>query len=224
MCFSPEMDAAAGLVVAAIGVDTLRQAKRPEQVALAALPLTFGVHQLIETFVWLGLRGQVSQSCAGLAAWTYVLVACVIVPVLVPFAFHRMGLVRPRWLGLGFVGAGAAAAAANLWALGLHEVPHRIDGHQITYSLGVPHLHLFFPLYVVACCGPGFFTRSRPLQLFALLNLLVVAGLVLLNRNGVISLWCVWAAFTSVLINLSLRRVNAVPGPAALAGDLEVAR
>ncbi len=224
MCFSPEMDAAAGLVVAAVGIDTLRQARRPEQFALAALPLTFGVHQLIETFVWLGLRGQVNQGCEDLAAWTYVLIACVIVPVLVPFAFHRMGLVRPRWLGLGFVAAGVAAAAADLWALGLRDVPHRIDGHQIAYTLGVPHLHVFFPLYVVACCGPGFFTRSRALQTFALLNLVVVAGLVWLNRHGVISLWCVWAAFTSVLINLALRRINATVGAPALRGDLEGVR
>ena len=40
------------------------------------------------------------------------------------------------------------------------------------------------------------------------MNLLAVTGLALLLSNGLISLWCVWAAVTSVAIALHLRRTD----------------
>lgn len=205
MCFSAEMDAVAGVVVTGIGIDALRHVKRREQVALAALPLLFGLHQGIETFVWLGLEGHVGQALEDAATWVYLLIACVIVPVAVPWAFWRLGTSRWPRLDPVFLAAGLFAAVVDAWALGVRAVPHVIDGHQITYRLGVWEPNVSVSLYVIAACAPALVARSRPLQLFGLLNLVVVSGLALLNQNGVISLWCVWAAITSVLINLHLR-------------------
>ncbi|MDN5894711.1 MAG: hypothetical protein L0H93_11870 [Nocardioides sp.] len=205
MCFSPEMDATAGVVVTLIGVDTLRRVKTRNQIALAALPVLFGVHQLVETFVWLQLQGHVAPGIGDIAAWIYLLIAMVAVPVAVPYAFLRLGSGRWPRLDLAFVLAGAVAAAAHAYAL-LAE-PHRrmIEGHQISYLVHLPMDSFTLPLYVIAVCGPGLAARSRILQAFAVANLVGVVTLVALNQNGVISLWCVWAALTSVLINLYIR-------------------
>jgi hypothetical protein len=61
MCFSPEVDVGAGLVVGAIGIDAVRHVRRPEERWLAALPLVFAVHQLVEAFAWWGLQGRAPQ-------------------------------------------------------------------------------------------------------------------------------------------------------------------
>ena len=47
MCLSPEVDLAAGIVIAAIGVDTLRRVDHPNERPLAALPLILGAHQVV---------------------------------------------------------------------------------------------------------------------------------------------------------------------------------
>jgi hypothetical protein len=57
VCFSPQADFVAGAVVAGVGVETLRRVRTRRELIVGALPLLFGVHQLVEGFVWLGLRG-----------------------------------------------------------------------------------------------------------------------------------------------------------------------
>lgn len=210
MCFSAEMDLAAGSVITAIGLDTLRHARRREQLAMAALPVTFGVHQLVETLVWWHLGGDfdgaVSTDVGRWAMYAYLVIAIVVVPLLVPYVFSRLRASRHPLVDQAFVLCGAFAAVGGSVGL-LQGASARIDHHHIAYSVdGVPFGDLPFIAYVVATCLPGFLARARPLQLFAVLNLVVVAGLVYLDRSAVVSLWCVWAAVTSILINLWVRR------------------
>ena len=68
MCFSPEMDLVAGVVISGVGIDTLRRVRDPKHLPLASLPLVFGVHQLVETLVWWELQGQVCREAGGIAA------------------------------------------------------------------------------------------------------------------------------------------------------------
>lgn len=206
MCFSAEMDLAAGLVITGVGIDTLRQVRTRDQVALAALPLVFGIHQLIETLVWWELEGHVSGAVGDLAAWIYGAIALVVVPLLVPVAFLRAGTAPHPMVGRAFVGFGALAALLGLHALGFGELARRIDGHHISYAPGDPYAVVTLSAYAIATCAPSLVARSAALRWFGAGNLAVVATLVWLDQNAVISLWCVWAAATSVLINLYLRR------------------
>jgi len=215
VCFSPEMDATAGLFVTAVGIDALRNTRSRDQVAFAALPVLFGVHQLVETIVWLDLQHRLTPDwavIADLSAWIYLLIAVVIVPVAVPYGFVRLGIGRWPRLDRAFLGFGIAAAAIDAYALGVRDVPREIAGHQITYHLGLPFVEATLLAYVVATCGPGLAARSRHLQLFALGNLVVVTLLAMLNQGGVISLWCVWAAITSVVIHRYVRQPDSRVG------------
>lgn len=205
MCFSAEMDLAAGAVITAVGIDTLRNVRTRDQVAMAALPLVLGVHQLVETLVWWNLEGHVSDTIGDPAAWLYLFIALGVVPVLVPYAFLRMEVVRWPRLARGFFLTGLTAAVVNLAALGLDPVSRRIDGHHISYSPGVPYDGLVLAAYVVATCGPALAGRATALRWFGLGNLVVVALLAWFDQNAVVSLWCVWAAATSILINLHVR-------------------
>ena len=48
MCFSAEADLVTGVVVGVVGIDALRHIRKPHQLALAATPLLFAVHEIDE--------------------------------------------------------------------------------------------------------------------------------------------------------------------------------
>lgn len=85
--FSPEADFAAGAVVNGIGVQTLRHMRVRRELIVSALPLLFGIHQLVEGFVWLGLRGEVFPGLGDTAKETYIVFAHAALPALVLLGF-----------------------------------------------------------------------------------------------------------------------------------------
>lgn len=205
MCFSAEMDLVAGALITAVGIDTLRNVRTRDQLALAALPVVLGVHQLVETLVWWELEGQVTEAIGDLATWLYLFIALALVPVLVPYAFVRLRAGRWPLLDRVFLGAGLGAAVAGLAAMGLEPIGRAVDGHHIAYQPGMAHSEIVLPAYVLATCGPALAARAPALVWFGVGNLVAVGLLAWLDRNAVVSLWCVWAAVMSILINVHLR-------------------
>ena len=96
MCFSPEADFVAGTVVAGVGVATLRRVRLRRELIVGALPLLFGLHQLVEGFVWLGLRGQVSSGLGDAAKEAYIVYAHAVLPAIVPLGFTLIEPDRSR--------------------------------------------------------------------------------------------------------------------------------
>lgn len=208
MCFSAEVDLAAGVVVTAIGLDALRHVRRPSELPLAALPSVLGAHLLIEVFVWRGLEGQASERTLDVATWAYALIAYVIVPVLAAVAvtlWEPADSSRRRWM-LPLVAMAVGAAAVLLWWQVTDPVEAAIDGHHIEYVIraGTTSGLVAVP-YVLGTCGPALLSSDRALRLFGVLNLVVVAVLAVVEREGLVSLWCAWAAVTSVVIAARLR-------------------
>lgn len=209
MCFSASMDLTAGMLVTGLGVDALSHVSRRDQRPLAALPLLFGVHQIVETVVWWHTDGKASADASAVAVFAYLLIALGIVPLLVPYAFLRLKLTGPA-LGWLCLGAGVAASCLDMWGMGNGPMTAHQDGHHLAYDLTVPYSQVGLPLYVFATCLPALLGRSHLIRLFGVVNLIVVSILAALAQNGVISLWCVWAAATSILICVYLRRESRV--------------
>ena len=53
MCFSATASFSAGVVLIGLGTLTLRAASHPRELLLAAIPLLFGMQQVIEGAIWL---------------------------------------------------------------------------------------------------------------------------------------------------------------------------
>lgn len=204
MCFSPEMDVAAAVVVGVVAVDTLRRVRNPTEIALAALPAVFAVHQLIEAFVWWGLQGKVSAALGDAATRGYLTIAWLL-PVLVPIAVLAIEPPARRRLGAVFVVVGAGVTTALAWATVQGPITASIKGHHVSYRVDLHRADLVIALYVLATCGPMLLSAHRHVRIYGLVNLPVVGALAWLNQSGFVSLWCVWAAVTSVAINLHLR-------------------
>jgi hypothetical protein len=217
VCFSPQGDLIGGIVVGAIGIDVIRHVDwRREQLALAALPLLLAAHQLDETFVWWGLQGHVPAGVGRVAMWVYLLFAFVVLPVYVPIAVWRLEPPgRRRTAMVPFIAVGTVVSVVLLATMVKGPVTASLGNYHVSYGTG---LHAGFGIvvaYVVATCGSLLFSSVRIVAVFGLVNLAAVAVLAHLAISGFASLWCAWAAVTSAVIAVHVRRSHPSPSLAA---------
>ncbi len=207
MCFSPEADFTAGAVVAGVGVQTLRHVRVPRELVIGSLPLLFGAHQLVEGFVWLWLQGRVSGAVGATAREAYIVFAHAVLPAAVPVGFVLLerDRRRARWLWpLALVGM--LLGAYLLWQVTAYPIGAQVQARCIDYTTHAPNDALITALYVVVTCGPALFSSRRYLRWFGLLGLIGVVITAAVRADELTSLWCVYAAFVSVLILGHFRR------------------
>jgi hypothetical protein len=210
VCFAPEADAAVGGLVVVVGVDALRHVDTRRQVALASLPLLFGLHQVTEAFVWWGLDDQVAHTVERAALWAYLLFALAVLPVLLPIAVGLVerSPVRRRVIG-GFGVLGGTVAIALAVAVFRGPLSVAVDGRLLAYRVdAVGHGALLTGLYVAATCGALLACSDRHLAAIGAANLVAVPVLLWLSLGGFVSLWCFWAAIVSIAITAHLRRAT----------------
>ena len=211
VCFSAEADLAAGVIIGVIAIDGVRHVRHPAERALAAIPVVLGAHQIVEAFVWWGLHGQVPNAAWRPALWLYLIVAFVVLPVLVPTAVGALEPVASRRRVQVFTAIGVGVAAVLMYAIVRGPIHAAIEARHIAYSVGLWHGGLVVMLYVVATCGSMLASRHSHVRWFGVVNLVAVGLLAWLNRSGFISLWCFWAAITSVAIAVHLRHASQPP-------------
>ena len=209
MCFSAEADVVAGLVVTAIGVDALRQVRRPAERALGVLPVLLGAHLLVEAAVWQGVTGDISASTGRDATWLYLAIALVVLPVLVPVAVRSVEPDARRRRTIGYLAIlGAALAGVYVFVLLQTSVDVRIDGNHLAYDLNLDHGGLLAGIYAAVACAPPMLSSERRIAGFGLANLAAVVVLAWIESTALTSLWCAWAAVTSIAIAAHLRRAH----------------
>ncbi|HEX3394786.1 MAG TPA: DUF6629 family protein [Acidimicrobiales bacterium] len=213
MCFSAEADLVMGVAVGAVGVDALRHVRRPRELAVASLPALLAAHQLTEVFVWSDLHSRTPQTGTGPAISVYAVVAFVLVPAFIPAAVLAIEPAGDRRrLMAPFAVLGALVAMAYAGALSHQPVVATIAGHHISYDTGLTPGGVMAGLYVIAVCVPLFASSYPHLVLFGLANAVAVAVLIWMSQEELTSLWCAWAAVTSVVIDGHLRVVHASGG------------
>jgi len=207
VCFSPQADVVGGLVIGAIGIYAVRHVRqRREFLALAWIPLLLGAHQLIEALVWLWLQGHVPRGIGHVALWAYLLIAFVVLPVFVPLAVIALEPTRRRKaVMVPFAVTGTVIAAILFAAMVRGPVGVRLAPYHLSYSIRIPDGFLVIALYVVAVCGPLLMSGYRNVVIFGVANLVAVIVIARLTISGFASVWCAWAAVSSVAIALQCR-------------------
>lgn len=211
MCFSPEADFSAGAVLVGVGVLTLSRVRKGRELIVGALPLLFGLHQLDEAFVWLGLQGHVSAGVEDVAKHVYILFAHVALPIIVPLGFLLIepDRRRARWMW-PLVALGLGMGGYLLQQVTAYPVGAREDAHCIDYSTHTPNDILIGGLYVLATCGPALLSSRPYLRWFGLISLIGAIGVAIIRVDDLTSLWCVYVAVVSVLILEHFRRERAL--------------
>jgi hypothetical protein len=211
MCFSPEADFTVGAVVAGVGVQTLRRLRARRELIVGALPLLFGIHQLTEGFVWLGLRGEVSSGVGAAAKEAYIMYAHAVLPMIVPLGF---ALLEPegrqsRWMW-PLVCLGVLLGVYLLWQVTAYPVGAIPEARCIDYTTHTPNDVLIGALYVIATCGPALISSRPYLRWFGLVSLAGVIAVALVRVDELTSLWCLYVAVVSLLILEHFRRQRAL--------------
>lgn len=210
MCYSPEADLVAGVVIGAIGIDAMRHVDdRRSMLALAAVPVVLAGHQLVEAFAWWSLEGRLPPDVGTFAASAYLLIAFGVVPVLVPYAVMRSEPMLSRRRAMTpFVLLGLGVAAVLVF--GLMTTPHTatIGGRYIEYAVVIPAGGVLTILYGFAVCTPLLMSSQRRIVTFGMINVPILLGLSALLGSGLISLWCAWAAVASLMIAAHVRATS----------------
>ena len=202
MCFSATASFSAGALLIVIGTLTLKSARRPRELALAAIPLLFAIQQLIEGVVWLTFRVD-APLLNSVMTHAYSFFSHVLWPAYGPLA---VWLIEPpgrrRQVLLLFVGGGFALATYLLYILLAFPVVSRPTGQHIEYVS--PHFFaaVTMTLYLLSTTASPLSSTHRMVKVFGVLALLAFGAAYTFYAQWFISVWCLFAALLSAVIYL----------------------
>ena len=205
MCLSPEVDVVASITIGTFAIDALRHNKGVQTLPIALVPAIFAVHTFASAVVWWGNRGNVPSHWGNLAAQFFIAIAFVLLPIYIPLAVLCLEPVHWRRFIMTLFSAGgliAGAMYAHHIALGdssavvcKRYVDYHVSGVSLSFAI----------LYDLATLGAVLVSSYRSLQLWGMINILAIGVLSLVEREGLPSLWCFWAACTSGCIAWAFR-------------------
>jgi hypothetical protein len=160
---------------------------------------------LIEAVVWWALEREPPHEVWHPAAWLYLAIAFGVVPVLVPLAVGTLEPRANRRRVVVLTTIGITVAVALMASVIRGPIVARVEGHHIDYRVDLWHGGVIVLLYVVATCGSLLLSDHQHVRWFGAANLVAAVALAWLAQSAFISLWCAWAAVTSVAIAVHLR-------------------
>jgi hypothetical protein len=203
MCFSAEASFAGGVVISAIGVATLKKARKPERRLFAIIPLLFGFQQLAEGVLWITLRSGGPEQLQNAAAYMFLITALVIWPVMIPLSIWLMEKVKHRRkILVGVTVTGGIVSLFYAFCLISYDVAPQINGFHIEYIDKFPYtlVNIAFWFYVASTVSPMFISSVKRMWLF---GILITASFVVTRiffAQYLTSVWCFFAALISVAI------------------------
>jgi hypothetical protein len=172
MCFSAGASFAGSALISAIGVATVKKARKPEQRLFAAIPLLFGFQQLAEGILWVTLRSGGHDLLQNAAAHMFLITALVIWPVMIPLSIWLMEKVKQRRNILaGIMVTGGIISLFYAFCLISYDVTPQINGFHIEYIDQFPYtlVNIAFWFYVASTVAPLFISSVRRMWLFGIL-------------------------------------------------------
>ncbi|WKK74739.2 hypothetical protein QYS49_24035 [Marivirga salinae] len=204
MCFSASASFAAGAVLTATGVVSLKKSKKTSEIPFASIPLFFGLQQVAEGFVWLSLTNPDFTFLDGIAAKAFIFFAQVLWPIWVPFSiykFQKQEGIR-NIVGKTLIGIGALVASIMAYYLFTNPIEAEILGHHISYNQA--YLQQFGiiggALYLAATAIPPFISTNRKMWILGGSILLAYIFTEIFFTQYVVSVWCFFAAILSAMV------------------------
>ncbi len=213
MCFSAEASFAAGACLLGLGAASVRATRRRAQLPFAAIPLLFGVQQLVEGLIWRRLATAPWGKSDTLLGEAFLFFALLLWPFWMAFAAWCMEthLGRRRLLAPMI----AAGLAIGLYLMGCAVFrpeyaciaqQHIYYGVQIDEAAKRP----INVAYVLAIAAPLLVSSVRGTSLFGVAGIAAASLAAVLFRVGYASVWCFFAALLSAMV-LWIVRADASP-------------
>ncbi|MFD1550740.1 hypothetical protein DNU06_05945 [Putridiphycobacter roseus] len=202
MCFSAEVSFGAAAVISTVGVVAYKKASPNSFRVIAMIPILFGIHQFLEGLVWVFIESNATELLA-FSKYSYLFFAWVIWPFYIPYANWKVEKIAIRKKILfGFMVIGLLLGVILLSTFFIFDITATVVDHSILYEVPYQndYLWIIHSLYFAAVVLPNAISSTPKMWILAALNIvLFTMGKVLLDGN-VISVWCFFAAITSLFI------------------------
>lgn len=208
MCFSATASFTASALLLPAGVLGAHRAYRIDRryVAISALPLLFGIQQLLEGFVWVAAAHQAYEHVKTFSLG-YMFLTWIAWPIWIPVSLYFLESHRRRPLYLVFAILGGMLGSVLYVPYFAHEgwLVTRILQNAIQYD-GIELLDLIVTrettnlLYVLIVISPVFLASDRDIRIFGALIVAALAVTYLFFSFAYISVFCFGAAATSLYL------------------------
>ena len=204
MCFSATASFVAGTALSAVGVATIKKAKRKAELPFATIPLLFGIQQLIEGIVWLSFSNTAVNV---ISTYAYSMFSHVLWPIFVPVAILLLEKdpVRKKILRV-FTGIGLAVGIFLLYFIFRDVIISQIVNKSVLYDSPHLYLPLVLTLYVFATCISFLISNDKMINIIGIVMLTSFLAAGLFFSTTFISVWCFFAAVLSFIIFLYFYR------------------
>lgn len=193
MCFSEEASFTAGIVLSVMGLMTIKRVKTKSRLLIASIPLLFGMHQLMEGFIWRSLN---EFSPDPMVVLIFLIFAWIIWPIFVPLSFLTAEVVPwKRKLFACCVLLGVIIALCDIRFLYLNEVTPQIIGSSLYYDHSPAFGNYAFG---AASLIPIFLSSIPGMRVFAWLLLVSFLSTQLIYFLTFTSVWCFFCAVLSI--------------------------
>ncbi len=212
-------DLVAGTALLPVAALSLKEVRKPRELLFASLPAIFAAHQFMEVFVWAGLDGDVPHWLAQLAMRAYLFIAWPLLPIYVPVAVMMLEPHGFRLRVAPLVGLGAVVSVYLSFVVLANPVEVIEHAHGLEYATVVTHPLLWAVLYILAVIGSPLLSGYRSVIAFGVANLIGLILVAVFYVQAFASLWCVFAAASSLLILLHMYRRSRLPDADRLRGE-----
>jgi len=197
MCFSAEASFSAGVICSLVGVASIKHSEKKD-LLIAAIPLLFGLQQIMEGFVWFFEGNNIGY----LSGIIFIGMAFCLWTIYIPIATIVTGIPKLRKnIILGLLLVGILLSVYGLFVLSF-PLEINLSANQIQYIPSQKSPLILEYLYAMVVLIPLWLMKNITLRLFAIIILIFFIISTLFFNPARFSVWCFFAAVSSVLIYL----------------------
>ncbi|MFT5763157.1 MAG: DMSO reductase anchor subunit [Saprospiraceae bacterium] len=203
MCFSATVSFGASAVIGTIGLVAFKKSETKPQRFFSMIPLLFSVQQFCEGLIWVNLTSPEPTFPTPLLTYIFLFFAWIIWPIFIPFTMRLLeqNHTRKKILSLMLL-IGTVVSAMLIYNLVLYDVTAKASQYHIVYERG-SELRFYWLVqifYLLSSTISLFISSVKRMRYLGAINLVSVVYSFLFFEGSVISVWCFFAAISSIMV------------------------
>ena len=206
MCFSATASFIAGGTLTVLGSVMLRRIDTKSERPFAAIPLLFGIQQIVEGMLWLAIQHDMAL-IEKITTYLFTIFSHLLWPTYIPYAIALMEKETETWrnkLMWTFRTIGLIVTVHLLVQVTMQPLMAVVDRHMLYIS---PFFYEWpmMVLYVASTCIVALFSSHILIRILGLMILISFLVSYLFYMQALFSVWCFFAALLSLIIYIHFK-------------------